>query len=301
MIIPITRNPINKFTVARLHYSLDPEKNTREWLAEAKRGMPDNGFKREYEIDYSYFAGKPVFDFNEFNIHPVTYTERETLYRGWDYGFHRPCCVITKLNQQDQWGIIHVILGKDESIRAFGLRVRNYCLSTYPGAKYIDADDIAGIHKSDKSELSSRQMLNAIGIYPQGRKQEINEGLTIIRQKLNIRVDGKPGLIVDPSNTDVIDGFKGGIHYPEAKEGKTESEFYEKDGYYDHIFDALRYIGVEMFTLLGQKEQTNDIARSTLEWQWRDGRPRMSMDTNEIQEEGGINELLGGSMSEEIV
>ena len=61
MIVPIIRNQNNKFTVARVHYSLDKEKNTPEWITEAKRGMPEQGFKREYEIDYSYYAGKPFF------------------------------------------------------------------------------------------------------------------------------------------------------------------------------------------------------------------------------------------------
>src|SRR3990172_4297406 len=177
MIIPITRNPNNKFTVARLHYSLDPDKNTPEWLAEAKRGMPENGFRREYEIDYSYYAGKPFFpEFSEFNIakEPIEYRERETIYRGWDFGFHRPCCILSKLNERDQWCWLKVILGQDEWIDVFGKRVRNYCLTEYPGARYIDACDIAGQQVSDKSKQSSIQILNALGIYPQMRKQEID-------------------------------------------------------------------------------------------------------------------------------
>ena len=65
MIIPIVKNNNNQFTVARVHYSLDPDKNTPEWLAEVKRGMPENGFRREYEIDYSFSSNEISFFFNE--------------------------------------------------------------------------------------------------------------------------------------------------------------------------------------------------------------------------------------------
>ena len=117
MIIPTIKNKKNYFTIARIHYSLDPEKNTSKWVEEAKRGMPETGFKREYEIDYTFFAGKPFYpEFQEYNINTVRYITGEVLYRGWDYGFHRPCCLITKLNEKDQWGLMKVILGKDEGI-----------------------------------------------------------------------------------------------------------------------------------------------------------------------------------------
>ena len=285
MIIPITHNPNNKFTVARLHFSLDPDKNTSEWITEAKRGMPENGFMREYEIDYSFFAGKPFYpEFKEYNIatKPIEF-DRGTLYRGFDFGFHHPAVLITKLNQDDQWCWMKVITGADEGILDFGKRVRRFCLAEYPGAKYIDACDIAGTQVTDKSEHTSIQVLNALGIYPQYRRQEIRQGAEIIRQKLKMRVDGKPGLLVDPTQTDLIDGFKGGLHYPEAKEG-AEKEFYEKDGWYEHWADASRYLAVEMFTIIGTTQETNEIATNELEYQWRDGRPRQTLDPNDIDE-----------------
>ena len=266
MIVPIVRNQHNKFTVARIHFSLDPDKNTPEWIAKSQEGMTDKdgkptpGWFREYDINYEYFAGKPFYpEFKEYNIskEPIKYNEREILYRGFDYGFHHPCCLITKINEKDQWCWMKVILGEDEDIRTFGTRVRNFCLSEYPGAKYIDADDIAGIQVSDKSQQTSRQMLNLIGIYPVGRKQEIAEGATIIRNKLKLRIDGQPGLLVDPKEQKLIDMFKGGLHYPEVKEGQAQKEEYEKEGFYDHMGDCGRYLAVQIFSLTGQHELSN--------------------------------------------
>lgn len=276
MILPVRRNKKNDFCVLRIHYSTDPDKDKDSWIKEAKRGMPERGWLREYEIDYTSFAGKPFFlEFGELNIakKQIEYTTKETLYRSWDFGFHRPCCLITKLNQFEQWCWLKLIMGQDEGIMNFGKRVRKYCLTEYSGAKYIDACDIAGTQVSDKSEKTSVQILNALGIWPQSRKQPIEQGAQIIRQKLIMRADGKIGLLVNSDQTEIIDGFKGGLHYPEAKEGQAEKEFYEKDGYYDHIFDAGRYLATEMFTVIGQQQSGNEIARDPLKHKWRDGRP----------------------------
>ena len=253
MILPVVKNPKNKFTVVTVHYSADPEKNTPEWIAEAKAGLSERGWMREYEIDYSTYAGKSFYpEFKNYNIasQEIEYNN-ETLYRGWDFGFHRPCVVVTKLNQFDQWCLMKSILGEDEGIRAFGARVNRYCQAEYPGAKYIDACDPAGVQKTDKSDHTSVEILNAMGIFPQYRKQEIKEGAEIIRQKLRMRADGKVGLLVDPRDTYLIDMFKGGLHYPEMKEGKTEKEFYEKEGYFEHGGDCF-VAGTKVMTSEGE-------------------------------------------------
>lgn len=274
---PVRKNPKNDFAVVRVHYSLDPTKD-EVWKEQARRGMTERAWNREYEIDYTYFAGKPFFpEFSEYNILPqvVPYLQGETLYRGWDFGFHRPCVVITKLNEFDQWIIMRVILGQDEGIRDFGKRVKNYCLANFPGAKYIDACDVAGNQQTDKAETTSTQMLNAMGIYPQSRKQPKTLGAEIIRQKLKIRIDGKPGLLVNPTESYVISAFRGGLHYPEVKEGVPKEE-YEKDGYFDHFGDSLRYIGVEMFTIVGETTQGNDFGFSENKQSYLMGRKRIS-------------------------
>lgn len=261
--LPVRHNPKNGFTVVRCHYSIDPEKNTPEWIAIAKKGMTERGWSREYEIDYTFFAGKPFFpEFKEYNIAPkqIGYAPGETLYRGWDFGFHRPCVVITRINQYDQWCLVKVILGKDEGIRQFGNRVRTYCLANFPGATYIDAADVAGTQVTDKNEATSVQILNALGIYPQTRKQPKMQGAEIIRQKMLMRVDGKTGFIVSPTEQYAIDAFRGGLHYPTPREGTQEfKEEYEKDGYYDHFGDSLRYIATEVFSIIGETQMPNQL------------------------------------------
>lgn len=297
---PVTarKNPGNGFTVITVHYSADPDKNTESWISEAHKGLSERAWNREYEIDYTSFAGKPFYpEFQNFNIATQEYDHSpgDILYRGWDFGFHRPCVVITLLNQFDQWVIIKTILGENESIMTFGKRVRNFCQSTYPSARYIDACDVAGFQVNDKSEFTSVQVLNSLGIYPRSRKQPIKQGAEIIRQKLGIRIDGKPGLLINLSEEYVITAFRGGLHYPEAREGRGEGEFYEKDGYYEHVGDTLRYIATEMFTVIGQNQDTNQISRDPVEDRYKMGSPYTSEDMwgqDEEESTGGINEYF---------
>lgn len=279
MIVPIVRNPVNKFTVARVHYSLDSEKNNEAWIKSAMQGMPERGWLREYEIDYSTYSGKAFYsEFKEFNIakESFTYIQGNIIYRGWDFGFHRPCMLITWLNEFDQWCWKKCILGQDEGIMQFGQRCVRFCQSEYPGARYIDYCDPAGHQMNDKSEQTSVQILNSLGVYPQSQKQEIKQGAEIIRQKLLLRVDGKPGLLIDPEETYLIDGMKGGLHYPETKEGQTEAEHYEKEGYYEHFGDTARYVAVGIFTVIGQQQMQNEIARDPMEQEYAMGRPMYS-------------------------
>lgn len=286
MKLPVRRNPKNGFAVATIHYTADPNKAKPEWKATEEKKYTERAWNREYEIDYSTYGGKPFYpSFSEMNIAtvPIEYQHGEILYRGWDFGFHRPCVVITKLNQFDQWSWMKAILGKDEGIMAFGKRVRTFCLSTYPGAKYIDACDPSGKNVTDKSDKTSVDILRMLGIAPQFRKQPRKQGAEIIRQKLIMRVDGKPGIIVARDQEYLIDMMKAGLHYPEPKEGQPEKEFYFKDDYYDHGADALRYLAVEMFTVIGQQQQENEITSDPMKEMYKMGSPHTSSDYNPVE------------------
>jgi hypothetical protein len=250
MIIPIVRNPNNKFVVARLHYSLDPDKAKPEWVEEIKRGMPESGWRREYEIDYTVFEGKPVFpEFSEINIKPLKAPEKAMMLVGWDFGYHRPAITVSFVNEIDQWCLLKSIIGEDEGILRFGTRIRDFLNSTYSSCKFLHYADPAGHQKNDKSEKTSIEVLNSLDIYPQSKPAPVNEGIEIIRQKIPMRDDGKVGLLVNVTETDLIDGFKGGYSYGEIKEGEVGKEEPVKDGYYIHCFVA----GTKVITDKGEQ------------------------------------------------
>ena len=54
------------FSVLRLHYSADPDKDPatekgKHWYDEARRGMPDARWIQEFELDYGALSGQLVF------------------------------------------------------------------------------------------------------------------------------------------------------------------------------------------------------------------------------------------------
>lgn len=254
MNIPVNWNTRNKFCVARVHYSCDPDKNTPEWLERAKAGVPERSWNREYEIAYDVFDGQPVYaGFNEVHIQSFEYSreESEYVYRGWDFGRRRPATAFAFINKLNQLCIRKEILGENESIKDFGWRVKNFSMSEFPGAKWLDACDIAGKQLTDTAEFTSIQVLNndPLNIYPTFRQSKIGYGIEIIAQRLAIRNDGLPGIIIHPDCKIMIDAFKGGYRYAEAKEGSSEKEEPVKDGYYDHLMDAFRYIVVNFLEL----------------------------------------------------
>jgi len=287
MIIPVKHNLENGFAVARLHYSLDPNKDAA-WVERMKRGMPESGWLREYEIDYSTFAGKPVLPEFKYELNAVEMEkpQREILYCGWDFGYHRPRCLITFLNEFDQWCWHKAIWGKDEGIEKFGERVAKYLLSEYPGCKYLHGVDPAGHQKNDKSEKTSIQVLESFEIFCQSRPSSVVEGVEIIRQKLLMRDDGKVGLLVNKDEEDLIDGFRGGYRYAEARIGQAEKEEPLADGFYQDTFDAARYIAVNYFSLVEYSKQSgNPITADEL----LDG---PDPNRNMIEQGGGIADMF---------
>lgn len=290
MLLPVRYNDNNGFTVVRVHYSSDPDKNVPQWVDEARKGIGLQAWQREYEISYDIFSGKPIFpEFKEdLHLRNLKYKPGTPIFRGWDFGFHHPAVVFTQLNEFDQWEILESIIGNDEGIEHFAKRIRLYCLTEYQGAKFSDACDIHGLDQSDKDDKTSVQVLNNFGIYPTARKTPVNEGIEIIRKKLMMRDDGKVGLLAnrDPRAKDVVDGFKGGYRYKETLQGKIREEP-DKDGFYDHVFDCIRYICTNLFNLAGHMQIGNPITANTtnpLVTLFDDSNPS----SNEIIQDGGM-------------
>lgn len=269
MILQPRWNPKNKFCVVRLHYSCDPEKNTPEWIEMAKRGMSPRSWNREYEIDYDTFEGQPVFDTFREDLHIQSFeydpSWGRALMRGWDFGYHRPAVTIAWLNEFDQLMVRREILGKDEGISDFAKRVLVISQTEFPNAKWLDSCDPAGHQKNDKSDKTSVQVLNELGVYPTSKPSNIAEKLEIVRQRLKMRNDGLVGVVFHPSCTRLINGFKGGYRYPEAKQGVTVEDPL-KDNYYDNIQDSFQYLCTNFLTLApnGQTvaQQTNNTIMS---------------------------------------
>jgi hypothetical protein len=71
-----TRETSLGFHVIRLHYSADPDKDPeteagRVWLAQAKQGMSESRWRKEYEVDYGALGGERVFPELDPSVHII--------------------------------------------------------------------------------------------------------------------------------------------------------------------------------------------------------------------------------------
>lgn len=170
------------------------------------------------------------------------------IYRGWDFGFNNPACIwLQFVNGQAR--ILAEKVGKKVYLDDF---VKEQCLvlqeelfkappwnpaSGPPQApwKFRDFCDPHGSDESDKGKTSV-EILNEFGIYPVHRRTRIQEGIKAIKGLMDtMDSSGDPNFLIHPRCNNLIEGLRGGYHRADGEEEP------EKDGYYDHAMDAMRY------------------------------------------------------------
>lgn len=90
-------------------------------------------------------------------------------------------------------------------------------------------------------EKSSAQILAAAGIHLIHPFVEIAARENVMRRLLKRREDGYPGIIFSPWCPLLGLGMRGGIAYPEATKSSPEPDKPHKDGFYEHLHDAIGY------------------------------------------------------------
>jgi phage terminase large subunit len=217
--------------------------------------MPEAA-KRKYILGKTGFsvAGKPYYQGFKHNLHTgeFEHIEGRELLVGWDFGFHFPAVLITQIDLRDRWLWLREMLGRDITIDKFADHVINQLNTLYPGCRCVHLGDPAARQRSDKSELTSADILRAKGINLLSRQSTYRQRKEIIETRLSRLSGEKPMLMVDKRHCKiVIDAFLGGYHYPERREaqqfeGKFEMPY--KDGFYEHLMNAGEYIAVNVFS-----------------------------------------------------
>jgi hypothetical protein len=256
-------------TAVRLHYSADPGRDVSTpegaaWHERARRLYPDpQQWAQEMEINFWVTQGARVYpEFSE-QVHcmPLQHRTRKVIYRAWDFGWHAPACLIAQIDPQDRLVILREIIGREQTTRDFAKHVIQVCTDTYglhtPG--YEDFCDPAGQQvnaaASERNEVRDVEILNKLGIYPKwewgwSRK----DGRSLVHQLLQQRLDGTPGLYVDPAGAPVlVQGFLGKYVYPERKEGQVKDEPDESNHPWSDAHAALRYLATGLYSALGLK------------------------------------------------
>jgi hypothetical protein len=264
--LSISENALD-FTVIRLHYTADPDKDPAtdaglKWYESTRRLFPDPiKWEQEFEINWWVASGTrvyPQFTESQHCLDVDGYRARKPIYRAWDFGWHAPACLIAQIDSKDRLVILKEVIGHQETTRDFSKRVIEKCSAWFPQqAQYRDFCDPAGqMHHStasEKSEARDVEILQGLGIHPTwewgwSRK----DGRSLVHQLLVLRIDGTPSLYVVPSGAPVLlQGFLGKYVYPPKKGGTAHDEPDEGNHPWSDIHACLRYLVTGLYSSLG--------------------------------------------------
>lgn len=103
--LKVWKNPNNRFVVAMLHYTADPDKDPKrlgqEWFEKERTGTLKATWNKEYEIDFTTKSGKLIFgsEFCDFNpdihfINELELPEPYELLLSLDFGQRNPTAAL---------------------------------------------------------------------------------------------------------------------------------------------------------------------------------------------------------------
>jgi hypothetical protein len=141
-------------------------------------------------------------------------------------------------------------MGKNIYLEPFAENVIRLSNENYPGMEFVDFGDPAGKMKNDKSAVSSIDILkDRFGIAVRCRYSTVQEGVDIVQRKLTSVVDGEAAIQMDKDKCPIlVQGLAGAYTRERAVDGRgmMHSEPI-KDGYFEHLQDALRYGAINVF------------------------------------------------------
>lgn len=224
-------------------------------------GMPESWKKKFMFGKFGFMPdGKPFYSgfLEQLHTGDFKWNEHREVLVGWDFGFHHPAVVASQIDDWDRWVILKCIMGSDITIDRFCDQVIQQFNIWFPNGRFVHMGDPACVQVNDKSERTSWDICRDKGILILYRDSDYRLRKEIIEQRLSRIVNKKPQLLINnaqpgDNNQTIIDGFLGGYHYPTHKEqaqftGKMETPF--RDGWYEHLMNAVEYIAVNTFSPL---------------------------------------------------
>ena len=238
------------------------------WYARESRRCTPLEMAQEVDISYEGAAGKAFCTNYSPQVHrkPLTPIAYAPVYRLWDFGFHRPLCLFTQIENEVQWIWLKVILGKDVVASDFAKYVHEMSGKWFPDAEYFeDVGDPAGNQKSDKSSRTTIQQIHdTTGIKIRTKNRDSKKGIPLnvhrvqtakrfqqlfseffgsdprilINEEEDDTNERKPPFVETQSMNYVHRALTAGLHYPMDD---PYAEVYEKDGFFDHLGDVARY------------------------------------------------------------
>lgn len=214
----------------------------------------------------SVLDGKPVYaEYND-DIHSFNglIPQQDThIFTGWDFGL-TPACVVAQRNVNGRIHILKEYVSNNMDLEQFVTTIVKPSIATDFKHCTIGEGwgDPAGTQKAQTDGSTCLAILNKHGFNVSPAPSQD----PIVRQKavhdyLNRMIDGKPALIVDRINCQILrEGFQGGYQYRKlhTAQGEKFADFVEKNEY-SHPHDALQYLMLGISGYIPESERAQII------------------------------------------
>ena len=192
--------------------------------------------------------GKLVYpNFND-TVHkakePIPKSKDLEVFIGIDFGL-TPAAIFGQRTPRNRWFLIHELVCMDMGIKKFTELLKSEIATMFPQAsqKITIIGDPAGDFRAQTDETTPFQIMRGAGL--QARPAPTNDVVTrteAVNSVLNRMIDGKSGVLIDPSCKTLLRGFDGGYCYRRINViGDKYDEKPDKNKY-SHIHDALQYM-----------------------------------------------------------
>jgi hypothetical protein len=252
----------NSFFVCQVHYTADPDKNPdtdrgKRWLNEAKKGLSEASWRKEYEIDWFALTGNliyPDFDRSVHCIEPFKIPAEWTRYMAIDPGLRNPTAVLWAAVDPDENVFVydeHYVAEKTVDWHSEIIKQKE----SYKGNDGKIINDRIFIRLIDPA-ASSRSPLNKVSILDEYRRygivcktanNDVITGINRVNQFLSTdSLTGHPRLLFFRTLKNTIgeiEHYRYEDSFSDKSESRdpTEKPIKKKD----HLLDCLRYIVME--------------------------------------------------------
>lgn len=247
--------------VLRVHFTADADKRTPEFEAEARRGMSEQDFEREYNISFNAPRGLAWYKEFNYQLHvakePLQPIHGRPICRSFDYGL-TPATTFGQTSAKGQLLILYPELQSvDCGITAHGKVVKSESQVWFPGFSFVDVGDPAGNQRAQTDEKSCNDILREeYDINVQAGEISFTKRDEALRKLLTtLTPDGQPMLLIDPRcEKYVISGFRGGYQRKEVAGVYTDDP---DKNMFSHIMDTIQYMACFIFGATDAKPIVN--------------------------------------------
>jgi hypothetical protein len=202
--------------VIKIHYSADPEKDVA-WVVATKKGIPEDEWAREMEMDESIEDGVPVFGGydddthcpNAFRQGKIPIVPGSFYVGGWDCGQTlTPAFVLDQISPKERQitTLLEVVSPGGESMKDFAPRVLDVLMREVPEimSQIEHVADATVVSRSGTDGRSAKQeaMRHGIKLNPVSNafEERRSAGAWALARSLD---DEKPGLLIDGTRAPV--------------------------------------------------------------------------------------------------